>query len=165
MKSLLILLSFFLFSCDLHHHQSETPPDHRSDFKKMQWLVGSWKGMYEGAPFYEGWRKINDTLLMNYAIEIKDGDTTVSAGSPVNVHDGKIHLGLKDSTTWEMSSLKDDEIIFKNDTLKYSNVITWSHSKDDHWLTTLKHPKSTVNFDMIKVPELDRWVDSFQQKQ
>ena len=45
--------------------------------KQMKWLAGHWKGMYKGAPFYESWIMVNDSLMVNLSIEIKNKDTLV----------------------------------------------------------------------------------------
>jgi hypothetical protein len=34
-----------------------------SVFKNLRWLEGSWKGDYNGQPFYEGWRLVNNELV------------------------------------------------------------------------------------------------------
>ncbi len=160
-----ILLIMGIAACNQNEKktsdQQKTSHNHVTDFKKMQWLVGCWKGEYGNKPFYEAWRKLNDTLLMNYSIEISGTDTLVKAGSPLNVHSGNIYLGAKDSVNWMLSAVTEKEIILKNDTLKYSNVITWRNTTDGHWYTILKDAKNTVTYDLVRMPELDVVVDRF----
>jgi hypothetical protein len=135
----------------------------REKFDQMQWLVGSWKGMAGNDAFYEAWRRVNDSVYVNFSIEFKNGDTVVREGSPIHIMKGEIFLGVP-PTYWKLTKLKVDEIKFENDTLKFSNKILWQHTKDDHWFTELKHPKTTVTYDLIRMPELDGVVDRFIQK-
>ncbi len=132
----------------------------QSSLKKLEWLVGDWKGSYSGGAFYESWRKVNDSVMVNFVIEIKNSDTLVKENGYIRLTgNGIIHKGGRDS--WTLDKLSDDEMVFRNDTLKYANLVTWSHSKNDHWLTVIKNPASIINYDLERVPWPGRVVDGF----
>ncbi|MBD0350532.1 MAG: hypothetical protein ICV65_05180, partial [Flavisolibacter sp.] len=57
-----------------------------------------------------------------------------------------------------------NEMVFENDTLHFSNRIIWLHTADDHWFTILQHPGSTVDYDMIRVLQLEAAVDRYIRK-
>jgi hypothetical protein len=126
-----------------------------SDFQKLKWLEGCWKGTAAGKPFYEGWRFVNDSMAVNFSIEIKDGDTLIEESSPLVLSNGLISLG-SGAVQWKASRLMPNEIVLNNDTLKYSNTILWLHTKEDHWFTILQHPRSTVYYDMTRDEALDK---------
>ena len=129
-----------------------------SDFKKMQWLAGSWKGMYNGKPFYEAWRAVNDSTMANYNIEIKDADTLVKESGTIHVRGENVFYGT-DSVYWKLSTMTSEELVFKNDTLPYSRTILWKHTPEDHWYTKLSHPNGSASeYDLVKQPELDLYV-------
>jgi len=43
-------------------------PNRDSAINRMNWLIGSWKGMHNGKPFYEAWPQTKN-LLVNFAID------------------------------------------------------------------------------------------------
>jgi hypothetical protein len=138
-----------------------------SQFKAVNWLQGSWKGMAGKEPFYEAWRLANDSTFVNLAIEIKNGDTLLKEAGALVFRDGKIFLGQK-ATQWTARRMHPNEIVLQNDTLRFSNTIIWLRTNDDQWLTILEHPGSTVYYDMTKDAILDRkveaWIASQQKK-
>ncbi len=125
-------------------------PNRDSAINRMNWLIGSWKGMHNGKPFYEVWRQTKN-LLVNFAIEINGTDTTVKEETAIFIDTNQITLG-KLPTQWKLKRLTPSEMMFENDTLKYSNRIIWFHTSDVHWFTILQNPKSTVYYDMVKMP-------------
>src|SRR5215813_13063155 len=86
--------------------------------KKASWLVGTWKGMNNGAPFYETWRIQNDSLV-NYTIEIKNNDTIITRQTSLRSMGQKIVFGKKGD--WQLKRITGNEIVLENDTSKYSN--------------------------------------------
>ena len=131
-----------------------------SDFKQMKWLEGSWKGYAGSTLFYEGWRVVNDSVMVNFAIEIKNSDTIIRESSALLLRNGRITLGQIPSQ-WTASRITPNELVLKNDTLSYSNVIIWLHTKDDHWFTILENPKSTIYYDMTRDVALDKKLDDW----
>jgi hypothetical protein len=124
------------------------------------WLQGSWKGMTKTGPFYEAWRVINDSTLLNLAIEIKGGDTLIKESATLSLRQGSIWLG-GEPARWKASRVVAGEIVLRNDTLRFSNTIIWMHTPEDHWITILEHPHSTVFYDMSRDAALDRKVEAW----
>ena len=142
---------------------SFTQTNKYTSLKQMKWLAGSWKGMYKGSPFYESWIMVNDSFLVNLSIEIKNNDTLVKENGFTRLQNGNIiHSGT--DATWQLSKLSDTEMIFENDTLKFANRIIWSHSPNDHWITVIHNPSGVINYDLERVPWLDKVVDKFIRK-
>ena len=129
----------------------------------MTWLTGSWQGTYKGKPFYEAWQKATPNILVNFSIEIKGKDTVIKEETAILITDSNVLLGKKPAQ-WTLKRITTNEMVFENDTLKFSNQIIWLHTDDDHWFTILQNPKSTVQYDMIRVPELEAVVDRFIAK-
>ena len=159
-KIVITLVCLFPF-----HLASFSQYNNYSSLKQMKWMSGNWKGMFNGAPFYEAWIYVNDTLMVNLSIEIKNNDTLVKEQGFISSRKGKIIHGGTNATC-QLSKLNDTEMIFVNDTLKYANRIIWSHSKDDHWLTEIHNPGGKViNYDLVRVPWLAKAVNKFINRQ
>lgn len=156
MKRALLFLPFLLIiiSC---YSQNEVPG---KDFKKTRWLIGSWRGSVAQDFFYEAWRPFNDSVLVNFKIKIKNGDTSISESGALYFRGGELVYGNR-SVSWKMTRLTENEIVLKNDSLAYSNTIIWLYNGNNHWLAILENPDSTVYYDLEKIPWLDKKVDEF----
>ncbi len=124
-----------------------------SNFDKLNWFIGTWKGYEKGQPFYESWTRVNDTLIANYEIAVDNKDTTMNEGSSFRLIQQEIILGDPNGVHWKVDSIDNDYVIVKNDTLKSNKIITWKHSQNDHWLTL--NLTGTIRYDMIRMPSLD----------
>ena len=158
MRILFIIISAFIIS-DTAHSQS------RNEITRMQWLVGSWQGTYKSQPFYEAWRMHNDSMLINFSIDVSATDTIVKESGVIKYFDvtsGGREIKFKTADgEWPLVSLTDSTIIFGNEKLKYANLIRWSHSNNDHWLTGIKNPGLDLNYDMKRIPWLDTFIDQY----
>ena len=135
-----------------------TTTEAASDLKKMLWLQGSWKGLYNGKPFYEAWHVLNDSMLMNYEIKITDTDTLIKESGSIHSRGENFFYGTE-SVNWKLSTMTPNELVFKNFSLPYSQTILWKHTDEDHWYTKLSHPNTaTAEYDLIRQPELDAYV-------
>lgn len=153
-----MLLSCFLFALGLNACAQKANP--YNPIAKMGWLVGTWQGTYKGQPFYESWKKKNDSTLVNFIIEIKGKDTIVKEQGVIEAPTkGTIHRGA--DAQWKLIYVSDTSIVLGNDTLKFANRITWSHSKNDHWLAVIQNPANVIEYDLVRVGWLDRYVDNF----
>lgn len=126
--------------------------------ERTSWLLGSWAGKHNGAPFYEAWR-MRDNTLVNFTIEIKKGDTLVIEQTSLRTNNDKIVFGKKGD--WLLKRLTRNEIVLENDSSKYSNRIIYLHLDNDHWFTVLESPDFTMYFDMERFPALETTVDRF----
>jgi hypothetical protein len=158
MKASFVL--FLVFVCATINAQQQPV---KPELSKMEWLVGSWKGMSNNVPFYEGWRKLNDSTMINFGIEVKGKDTIVKAADQLAIRGQDFFLG-KLPNFWLGARLTDNEIVLRNDSLKYSNRIIWLHTKEDHWFTILEHPVRTVYYDLTRVAAFDPHVDKAFEK-
>ncbi len=147
---LLLVLTFYV--------QAQNSID-SNQISKLTWLTGSWKGMYNGKPFYESWRKFSDKVLVNFSIDIKDKDTVVKEETAIVFTGSKTIFGKKGE--WVLKRVMSNEMMFECDTCKFSNRIIFLRTNDDHWFTILQHPKSTMYYDMVRIKELDAIVDKF----
>ena len=127
---------------------------------KMNWLVGSWKGMHNGTPFYEAWRKVNDNILANFNIEIKGKDTLVKESGAIVIKDGKAAY-INEPNQWTVVRINDKEIVLEMPAPKFHNRIIWMHTSDGHWLTLIQQQKSTLHYNIVRMPELEGVVDRF----
>ena len=127
---------------------------------KMKWLQGSWVGMAGNAPFNEGWRFLNDSTLVNFAIEINGTDTLIRESGVLMMRNKEITL-RNGKVQWKGTRLTGNELVLKNDSLPYSNTIIWLCTRDDHWFTILEHPKSTVYYDIVRDPLLDQKLETY----
>ena len=158
MKAFFVLIAFLSFLSI----KAQLPAT-RPQLSKMEWLVGNWKGISNNVPFYEGWRKLNDSTLVNFAIEVKGKDTAVRVADQLAVRGQDFFLG-KLPNFWLGARLTDNQIVLRNDSLKFSNRIIWLHTKDDHWFTILEHPLRTVYYDLTRVVAFDFHVDKAFEK-
>jgi hypothetical protein len=135
----------------------------QGSMKDVEWLQGNWKGTYNNAPFYEAWRKVTDSVMVNLTIEIKGTDTVVKENGALLLM--KQNPGFKGlDASWKIESLSGEKIVLKNDTLKYANRIVWSHSADDHWLAEIQNPGGTIKYELERVPWLEEVVNRFIRK-
>ncbi len=131
--------------------------------KDIAWLEGNWKGMFNNAPFYEAWRKVTDSVMVNFTIEIKGTDTLVKENGAIRLM--KKNRGFVGTdASWQIESLSGDKIVLKNDTLKYANRIIWSHAPNDHWLAEIHNPKGIIKYDLQRIAWLDEPVNRFIRK-
>jgi hypothetical protein len=130
---------------------------------KSHWLVGTWKGTYNGKPFYETWRKNNDNSLICFSVEIVNGDTTVRKNSEIKMQNDEIVFA--DPKIFKAKRMMDNEMVFEMDDNIGQSRIIWLHTKEDHWWVILQYPKVTANYDLVRVPALDRAISRHLPKQ
>ena len=153
-----LLLSSFVFAFGLNACAQKAVPS--NPVAKMGWLVGAWQGTYNGKPFYEAWKKKNDSILVNFTIEVNGTDTIIKEQGVIEVTGkGTLHRGA--DAQWKLIDVSDTSIVLSNDTLKFANKITWSHSKDDHWIAVIQNPGNTIKYDLVRVNWVDKYVDNF----
>lgn len=162
---LFFVLPILMISCDQHKGDDALRQKRIQELDKMKWLEGTWKGKVDSVNFfYESWKRKNDTVYLNYGIHIQGSDTILSESTPLGIHKGIIMLSTEDSSGWHLTDVSEDEINLSINDPKVINLITWRHTKDDRWIATLKTKDKTVNYELSKVPELDRWVDKKLKK-
>jgi hypothetical protein len=135
-----------------------TVAQEKPSLAKMTWLVGSWKGMASGTPFYEAWRKVGANELRQYGIKITQTDTTISESGKILIAGDKATYG-DDQHSWTLNSLTSEEMVFVNPQISFPRTITWKKMPNDHWYCLLKTDDQKIEYDIVKMPELDKVVD------
>ena len=155
MKTRLIASIIFLAITSSGDAQNKT-----HSLQKAEWLVGSWQGTYNGQPFYEAWRKLNDATMLNFTIEIKGKDTVINENAIIRVSKNDSFYRTKEAS-WNLVELGDSVMVLGNDSLKFANRIRWSRSPGDHWIAIIENPKSTISYDLVRIPWMDRLIDKY----
>jgi len=109
----------------------------QSDFQKLRWLEGTWRGSEGGkGAFYEGYRFIDDTII---EIEFFTDSTLskISGKGMVKLSDRSIINGAG-STFWAATSVDDRSIHFAP-MQNVSNYFSWEKESQDVWLARLKN--------------------------
>jgi dienelactone hydrolase len=139
----LLLTTWLLSSC-----QTQGQP---SDFKKMEWLIGTWKGQVNGHPFYENWTKTSETTFENINFSICNGDSVVGGRSKIEVRNNKIAY-TSDNLIWELKDLTDNQVIFENSRL--GQTFTFTKKENGDWNANLKYPSSRIEYTLSKTKSI-----------
>lgn len=126
----------------------------KSDFKKMEWLLGTWKGETNGQPFYESWSKVNDTEFENFNFSICNGDTIRGGHSKIEIRNAAI-VYTSDDLAWNMKELNDSIVVFEN--ARHGETFTFSKTSKGEWKVNLKYPQSETEYllsETVSVSEL-----------
>ena len=118
-----------------------------ADFKKMEWLIGNWRGDADGRPFYENWTRINDTQFANINFSLCNGDTVISGHSKIELRNNAIAY-TSGGLIWELKSLSDKQIVFENS--QKAETFTFTNTKNGEWNAVLKYPRTQVDYTLSK---------------
>ena len=129
-----------------------TSPFQVSDFKKLHWIEGRWRGSAPGqASFYEQYRFVNDSTLE--IIYYGDSSFTSSSGrGRVYLTVGRIYHATGPSL-WGASRLDTAGVFFipqKN----ASNSVSWSFHSPDQWTATLR--SSATGHEQVTIYQMQR---------
>lgn len=124
----------FLLACSLDRQSTDSSPKTsftKSDFKKIQWLEGAWRGSGEGVePFFEKYHFTNDhTIEIEFFSDAELKNLTKKES--IKLVDGKISYG--ESTA---SRLDDKSIDFAGKDYSFS----WEKESADVWIARLYSP-------------------------
>lgn len=124
----------FILACSTNTQSTDSPPQTSfttSDFKKIQWLEGAWRGSGDGVePFFEKYHFTSETTI---EIEFFSdaGLKNLTKKENITLVDGKIVYG--DSTA---SRLDDKSIDFVAKDYSFS----WETESADVWIARLYSP-------------------------
>lgn len=109
----------------------------KQDLKKISWIEGNWRGIYEGKYFYELYRFSNDSTLEIISYEWNGQDSSRTSKSHVWWVDNAYYLG--DKKNWRVTEISETSIYMlpKN---KSSNDILWRFKDNNNWDAILKAP-------------------------
>lgn len=117
----------------------------KNDLVKIKWIEGKWKGMYEGTPFYEIYRMVNDSTLEIIGYEWNGKDSSNSSTSFVSWVHGAYYLG--NEMNYKVTRITGDEIEMIPHH-KASNSVLWEKNKNG-WTAILEGPKKKNVYDMV----------------
>lgn len=141
---LFILLTYTLISSCQRKIQT-------ADFKKMEWLIGTWRGESNGLPFYENWVKVSTAEFDNVNYSICNGDTIRGGHSKIEIRNGKIAY-TSGHLTWNLIELNDSLIIFENS--DHGEKFTFTNTLKGEWKANLKYPRSQVEYLLSKTTSI-----------
>jgi hypothetical protein len=130
----------------------------KDDFEKLNWLIGTWKTNYDSTDVYAAWRKEGDSALVNYSVDLLNGDTLLRVSEKLRFRNGQFYLA-SDSVGWRMTRFSDDAITFRSGNSMLDDAVKWEHTADDHWLATLRRFGDDMAYDFVRDKELDAAID------
>jgi hypothetical protein len=135
-------------------------PVKHTSLKQLNWLVGEWVGDFNGEPFYESWRMVNDSLMLNFQLQVSPIDTSLQENGYIRIDEnGLIHGNEKQ--TWKLDKLTDNEVVFVAPNLPYANRVSWKHSPKDHWIVNIDNPNGKVHYDLQRITWLAPIVEGY----
>jgi dienelactone hydrolase len=140
---LVFLVSAFLGSCQTKRTAV--------DFQKMDWLVGTWKGVSDGQVFYEQWRKASDTEFDNVNYSICGGDTIRGGSARIVMKNGKIFY-TDDQFAWDLIDITDSVIVFDNP--ERAERFTFSKMSGGDWNAVLQYGQRKVEYQLSRSPSI-----------
>ena len=117
----------------------------KNDLKKIKWIEGKWKGLYNGKPFYEFYRFSNDSTIEITSFEWNGKDSSKTSLSYVYFKDGSYYLGEKQN--YKVSSITDREITMLRN-VEANNDILWKYRDSTGWDAILTSPNKKVVYNM-----------------
>ena len=152
-KQFLIIAAFAAIGCGGSKEEKKETTDQpvavqqygKDDLKKIKWIEGKWKGLYEGKPFYEIYRFLNDSTLESLSYEWDGKDSSKTSRSYVHFKDGAYYLGEKQN--YKVISITENEIKMLPN-VEANNDILWKYRDSTGWDAILKGIKSTNTYNM-----------------
>jgi len=123
---------------------SKTP----ADIKKLEWLVGTWKGEASGQPFYETWEKISDNELLNTNFNITTNDTIISGHAKIGLIGDKFAY-ISEDRTLDLISVMENKSVFENK--EKGEKFTFSLNEKNEWVALLQYPTTQVEYILTKI--------------
>ena len=115
----------------------------KGDLKKMKWIEGKWKGMYNGAPFYEIYQLMNDSTLRVTSFDWNGKDSSNTSISYVGWFEDAYYLG--NEKNYKVTTITDSQILMAPNN-KASNSVLWKYRNDSSWDAILEGPKATQKY-------------------
>jgi hypothetical protein len=141
--SLTTITAFIVFCSFLFQEQPA-----KNDLRKVQWIEGNWKGLYNGKPFYEHYKLTNDSTLTITSYEWNGKDSSNSSMSMVRWVKGSYYLG--DSLNWKTVVITDSSIVMIPN-YKAANEILWKKGDKTYWTAFLATKRGQTVYKMERV--------------
>jgi hypothetical protein len=157
-KSIWYLVILLLTSCsNSESNNSESSPKkepgtaglsyQKSDLKKIKWIEGKWKGLYNGQPFYEIYQLINDSTLVVTTFDWNGKDSSKTEKTYLGWYGDGYYLGKEKN--YKVTTITDSQILMAPNN-KASNSVLWKYRTDSSWDAILEGPKATHKYLMEK---------------
>jgi hypothetical protein len=117
----------------------------KDDLKKIKWIEGKWRGMYNGKPFYEIYRMVNHSVLEIITYEWNGKDSSKSDKSFVSWKNGAYYLGH--ANNYKVTEISDTHIKMLPNYMA-SNDVLWKYVNENRWDAILKGKENTNEYHM-----------------
>lgn len=115
----------------------------KADLKKIKWIEGKWRGMYNGAPFYEIYELINDSTLQITSFEWNGKDSSKTSKDFVAWQGNSYYLGHEKN--YKVTAITDSQILMVPNN-KASNSVLWKYRTDSSWDAILEARNGTQQY-------------------
>ncbi|MGV7107585.1 DUF6265 family protein [Flavobacterium sp. U410] len=125
------LITFAFTMCNTKQNENT------EKYENFDWLLGKWQRTNEeiGKATFENWEKTNDSEYKGIGFTIQNNDTISQEIMKILETNGKWNLlvrTLEEKTfvQFELSEIKEDKFVFKNDTLDFPKLIKYWKNRD-----------------------------------
>jgi uncharacterized protein len=131
------------------------PHNRSTDFKNIDWLLGTWKGETDRQQFFENWRKVTDTEFENINFSLCNGDTLIGGRSKIEIRNNKIAY-TSGNLTWDLKELNSNKVIFER--TQHREKFTFSKTEKNEWLAHLQYPNSSIEYLLTKTVSVEELI-------
>jgi hypothetical protein len=143
-RTTLTAITAFLIFCSFIFQQQPA----KKDLRKIQWIEGNWKGLFNGNPFYEIYKMQNDSTLVITSYEWDGKDSSKTSVSKLQWVNGHYFLG--DSLNYKTVSISDTAIIMIPN-YKAGNEILWKKGDGSYWQAILNSKRGERVYKMERI--------------
>jgi hypothetical protein len=107
-----------------------------TEFEKLSWMLGIWKGKQGDAELYESWRKVNYRIMEGISYTTQDKTRIYSQTMRLEQSNNKIFLlvTLPNSTepiTLDLEEIAENKAVFVNNEIEYPKRIVYLLEKEN----------------------------------
>ena len=117
----------------------------KKDLKKLKWIEGKWRGMFENKPFYEIYQLINDSTVKITYYQWDGKDTSKTSFGYVQWVKDAYYLGKQQN--WKTTTITNKEIKLVP-VNKASNEILWKRKDKKNWIAILTDKSGNRTYNM-----------------
>ena len=108
-----------------------------SPLDRAGWLVGTWRGSADGAPFYEEWTHEGDSALVNRTYGWCGADTAGTDVTPLRLRPGGALTFGERGPVWTATAVEPGRLVLESPAAPYSQRIVHTRSPEGHWIADL----------------------------
>lgn len=135
-----VLGSIILCSCATQHKQ---------EFKKIEWLIGTWENKTGQGSIYETWTKVNYNELSGKSYIVKEKDTIVfETIQLIQEQDGLFYIPKVEEQNegmpirFTLNSISDTVLVFKNTQHDFPQIISYAKINNDSLVAEISGTKN-----------------------